>query len=141
MVFDIDGVLSDASGRQHYLEGPVKYWDAFFDACDGDAVLESQVSLGHLLAPELVVALLTARPLRVRPQTLDWLSRHDVRWDLLVMRGEDGWTTSRFKQDVVRLLNASGYEVVLAFEDDPRNVAALREEGVPTVYVHSGYYG
>jgi hypothetical protein len=42
---------------------------------------------------------------------------------------------------VVRGLNTRGYEVVLAFEDDPRNVAILRGEGIPTVYVHSGYYG
>jgi pyridoxine 5'-phosphate synthase PdxJ len=50
-------------------------------------------------------------------------------------------STARFKRDVVRGLNNRGYEVVLAFEDDPRNVAILRGEGVPTVYVHSGYYG
>jgi hypothetical protein len=143
VVFDMDGVLSDASGRQHYLEGPIQYWDAFFAACDEDAVLEGQVSLGQLLAPELVIVLLTARPLRVRRQTLAWLDQHPVRWDLLIMRDDDLdlGTTSRFKRDAVRRLNSSGYEVVLAFEDDPRNVAAFRGEGVPTVYVHSGYYG
>lgn len=143
VVFDVDGVLSDASGRQHYLEGSVQYWDAFFAACDQDAILESQVSLGQLLAPELTVVLLTARPIRVQPQTLSWLDRHPVRWDLLVMRDDDLdlGTTARFKRDVARGLNSRGYEVVLAFEDDPRNVAILRGEGIPTVYVHSGYYG
>ena len=59
VVFDVDGVLSDASGRQHYLEGSVQYWDAFFAACDQDAILESQVSLGQLLAPELTVVVPT----------------------------------------------------------------------------------
>jgi hypothetical protein len=28
----------------------------------------------------------------------------------------------------------------LAFEDDPRNVEMFRQEGVPCVYLHSGYY-
>jgi hypothetical protein len=29
---------------------------------------------------------------------------------------------------------------MVSFEDDRRNVAMFREEGVPTVYIHSGYY-
>ena len=33
IVFDMDGVLSDASGRQHYLDGPFRDWEAFFAAC------------------------------------------------------------------------------------------------------------
>ena len=33
-----------------------------------------------------------------------------------------------------------GYEPVLAVDDDPRNLAMYRSEGVPTVYLHSGYY-
>ena len=30
VVFDMDGVLSDAAGRQHYLERPYRDWEAFF---------------------------------------------------------------------------------------------------------------
>src|SRR5690349_12094145 len=29
VVFDLDGVLSDAVGRQHYLERPFRDWEAF----------------------------------------------------------------------------------------------------------------
>ena len=39
-----------------------------------------------------------------------------------------------------RALRADGYEPVLAVDDDPRNLVMYRSEGVPTVYVHSGYY-
>jgi hypothetical protein len=28
----------------------------------------------------------------------------------------------------------------LALEDDPRNVEMFRKAGVPTIYIHSGYY-
>ena len=34
----------------------------------------------------------------------------------------------------------AGWDVRLAFEDDPRNLAMFRSEGVPCVYIHSGYY-
>ena len=36
VVFDMDGVLSDASGRQHLLERPRRNWDAFFEAAGED---------------------------------------------------------------------------------------------------------
>ncbi|HEX7096762.1 MAG TPA: hypothetical protein VF183_12830, partial [Acidimicrobiales bacterium] len=99
VVVDMDGVLSDASGRQHYLEGPMPCWDAFFDACGEDEPIGATVALLRLLDPSLAIVLLTARPVRVRRQTLDWLQRHPVRWDLLIMRDEDDWSSSHhFKQ-------------------------------------------
>ena len=39
VVFDMDGVLSDAVGRQHFIEEGRRNWDAFFDACGEDAVI------------------------------------------------------------------------------------------------------
>ncbi len=40
VVVDIDGVLSDAARRQHYLEDPWPNWRGFFDACGEDQVIE-----------------------------------------------------------------------------------------------------
>ena len=66
IVFDLDGVLSDAASRQHYLEGPWRDWDAFFEACGDDPLIEEVGRLLGLLDPGLVIVLLTARPARVR---------------------------------------------------------------------------
>ena len=33
-----------------------------------------------------------------------------------------------------------GFDLRLAFEDDRRNVDMFHAEGVPCVYIHSGYY-
>ena len=33
-----------------------------------------------------------------------------------------------------------GFDLRLAIEDDPRNVAMFDREGVPCLYIHSGYY-
>ena len=62
VVVDIDGVLSDAATRQHYLEAPRRDWQAFFDACGDDPVIEEVRVLLDLLEPEMRVVLLTARP-------------------------------------------------------------------------------
>jgi phosphoglycolate phosphatase-like HAD superfamily hydrolase len=141
VVFDIDGVLSDAAGRQHYLERGRRDWDAFFRACGDDPLIAEVARLLELLDDSLSVVLLTGRPLSVQETTVAWLSRYELRWDLLVMRDVgDYQAATQFKQRSVGELRAAGFDLRLAFEDDRRNVAMFHDEGVPCVYVHSGYY-
>ena len=141
VVFDIDGVLSDAAGRQHFLEWGRRDWDAFFDACGEDPLVSEVARLLELLDPDLTIVLLTGRPLRVQPQTLAWLARYGLRWDLLVMRDRGDYAqASWFKRSAVADLRAHGVEPVLAFEDDPRNRDMFHAEGIPCIYIHSGYY-
>lgn len=141
VVFDMDGVLSDAAGRQHLLERPRRDWDAFFEAVGEDQLIDEVARLLEVLDPRLRIVLLTARPIRVQQQTLAWLAEHDLRWDLLVMRDWGDYGAAReFKRDAVHDLRAHGFELRLAFEDDRRNVDMFHREGLPCVYIHSGYY-
>lgn len=141
VVFDLDGVLSDASRRQHFIEYPRRDWEAFFHACGDDELIAEVGRLLEVLDPLHRVVLLTARPIRVQPQTLAWLERYGLRWDLLVMRDFGDYSAARvFKQRTVHELRARYFDLRLAFEDDPRNVAMFHHEGVPCVYIHSGYY-
>lgn len=142
VVFDIDGVLSDAAGRQHFLEGGTgKDWDGFFAACGDDPLIEEVGRLLGLLEPAVQVILLTGRPLRVQPQTLAWLERYQLRWDLLVMRDFGDYSAAtEFKRGTVAQLRQLGFDLQLAFEDDPRNLEMFRAEGIPCVYIHSGYF-
>jgi hypothetical protein len=141
VVFDLDGVLSDASRRQHFLEAPRRDWDAFFAACGDDELIEDVARLLDLIDADHAVVLLTARPLRVRPQTLAWLARYGLRWDLLIMRDRGDYSASRwFKQDAVMALRDRGFDLRLAFEDDQRNVEMFHAESIPCIYIHSGYY-
>jgi len=141
VVFDVDGVLSDAVGRQHFIERGRRDWDAFFDACGEDAVIAELARVLELLDPSLQIVLLTGRPMRVQPQTLAWLERYDLRWDLLVMRSRGDYSqVTWFKRDTVDELRHFGFDLRLAFEDDPNNFAMFHAMGIPCVYIHSGYY-
>ncbi len=142
VVVDIDGVLSDASTRQHYIEAPRADWRAFVDACGEDQVIEEVRQLLDLLDATLQVVLLTARPHRVHPLTEAWLRHYRIRWDLLIMRswGDYDWARD-YKQGSVYDLRRLGFDLRLAFEDDPNNVEMFRQAGIPCLYVHSGYYG
>jgi len=137
----MDGVLSDAATRQHFIERGRRDWHAFFEACGEDPLIEDVARLIDLLDCDLRIVLLTGRPLRVQPQTLAWLARYKLRWDLLIMRHVGDYSAAReFKQDAVYDLRAAGFDLRLAFEDDRRNLEMFRAEGVPCVYIHSGYY-
>lgn len=141
VIFDLDGVLSDAVGRQHYLEWPGRNWRAFFEAVGDDPVIEEVGTLLHALDARFRIVLLTARPLHIQPHTVGWLTRHQLRWDLLVMRDTGDYDLAfDFKGRTVGELRDADIQPVLAFEDDQRNVDVLRHLGVPCVYIHSGYY-
>jgi hypothetical protein len=57
------------------------------------------------------------------------------------MRPHGDYDLSReFKEASVWDLRQYGFELRLAIEDDRRNVAMFRGEGVPCLYLHSGYY-
>jgi phosphoglycolate phosphatase-like HAD superfamily hydrolase len=144
VIFDIDGVLSDATGRQHFLEADPagkKDWRGFFDACGDDPLLPDVAALVEVIDRDVVVVLLTGRPVRVQPQTLAWLEQNRLRWDLLVMRNAGNYTNSpEFKRLTVKELRERGSDIKVAFEDDLRNIEMFKAEGVPCVYIHSGYY-
>jgi hypothetical protein len=137
----MDGVLSDAGTRQHFIERGRRDWHAFFEACGEDPLIEDVARLMDLLDDNLQIVLLTGRPLRVQPQTLAWLERYKLRWDLLIMRHVGDYSAAReFKQETVYDLRTAGFDLQLAFEDDRRNLEMFRAEGVPCIYIHSGYY-
>jgi len=143
VVFDIDGVLSDASARQHFLAGPGRRdWRGFFDAAGDDPLIKEVARLTEVLDPAVTIVLLTGRPIRVQPLTVAWLERHEPRWDLLVMRPAGDYGASlEFKRDTVAELRKRDFDIRLAIEDDERNRDMFEAEGVPCIYIDSGYYG
>jgi len=141
VIFDVDGVLADASKRQWMIEWPNRHWDGFFQACGDDDLIEDVAATFGVLRPDLQIVLLTARPIWVQRQTLEWLDRVDIPWDVLIMRDYGDYDASRnFKRRTLADLRAWGFDPELSYEDDPRNVMMFRAEGVPCVYIHSGYY-
>jgi hypothetical protein len=144
VVFDVDGVLADATHRQDVLfsgPGRGKNWRAFFAAAGDDAVIEEVARLTELIDRDLCVVLLTARPANIQGLTLAWLAEHDLRWDVLVMRPEGDFRSSPdAKRMAIHELREAGFDLRIAFDDDRRNVDMFHSEGIPCIYIHSGYY-
>lgn len=148
VVVDIDGVLSNAEHRQHFLKTEPKDWKGFFSACVDDPPLQNMVELLNWLDSKLQIVLLTARPDWVHKETVKWLKKHSVRWDLLVIRhsAQKDLPARDFKVEAIKNLCTRGFNFVAGFEDDPKNVEALKDSDlvggakIPCIYVHSGYY-
>lgn len=141
VIFDVDGVLSDASARQHFLKRRDPDWDGFFNACNQDPLIDAASKILSVIDSKYPIALMTGRPLSVQEKTLKWLDDHEIRWDLLIMRNYSDYSAARsFKKFETSRLRSCDLVPVLAFEDDQRNVEMFRQEKVPCVYLHSGYY-
>ena len=141
MIVDIDGVLANASKRQHYLEQRPKKWQLFFAASAEDEVIEEVKRLLELLDHKVVVVLLTGRPSAIAELTVNWLGRNSIRWDLLISRPDgDYMLATKFKEFETKRLLDLGLRIHLCLDDDPSNVEMYRRLGLPSLYIHSGYY-
>ena len=90
VIFDLDGVISDASHRQHFLRGARMDYRGFFTAASLDPPYETGLALAASVADDHAVAILTARPNYVVDMTRSWLAAHEVRHDLLILRPRHG---------------------------------------------------
>ena len=144
VILDLDGVISNAWHRQHFLRGARQDWQGFFTAAPGDAPYESGLALAASVDDSHAVAILTARPNYMLDDTQAWLAAHEVRHDLLILRPRHGHgshgPSADFKRHELARLRAAGYEITVAIDDDQRIIEMYRSEGVFALYLHSGYY-
>ena len=143
-VFDLDGVIADASHRQHFLDASHnrdKDWKGFFQACIDDVAIPEGKALAEAMRVDMTVVVLTARIHETREKTIHWLATNEVRHDWLIMRGPRSTTpSSQWKKDQLEALQGAGADIRIALDDDPLNITMMHELGLPALYVHSGYY-
>ena len=89
VISDLDGTLCDVAHREHFMRVRPKRRDEFHSACVSDPIVEPVHELLKLFrAGGYRIVLLTMRPQRYRPQTEQWLARHGVRYDELIMAAD-----------------------------------------------------
>ncbi len=143
VIFDLDGVISNAWHRQTYLRRPRQDWYGFFMAAKDDPPIAAGLGLVKSVAArgEHHVVICTARPHYVADITRQWLTSHGVYPDLLIIRPRrDRRSSADFKRHEVGRMREAGYEPVLAIDDDELIIAMYQSEGIFALYHHSGYY-
>jgi hypothetical protein len=144
IVFDLDGTLALDAHRVHYLQGDVKYWDEYFNACLHDEPNRPIVQTLKLFARAgEEVAIWTGRSAKVQDLTLQWLDENNIR-DLLTelrMRDTDDRThDDELKRQWLYASRSLGRDVTLVFEDRQRVVDMWRSEGIVCCQVSPGNF-
>lgn len=140
-IFDMDGVLSDATHRQEFLRSDPPDWTAFGDL----AHLDEPLDFGHRemarYRDDHCIVMVTARPFERQESSLEWLARHGFWVDLAIFRPSgDERPSYELKGEELERIRSLGGDVKVAHEDEIKNLVMYGKAGVPAVYVHSGYY-
>lgn len=131
-VVDIDGVLADATHREHFVQQQPPDWERFFDAVGADPVIERGRDLVSELAIVHEIVLLSGRPERTRSDTEEWLREHRIPYGQLVLRPDhDRRPAATLKGDLIRRLGGRD-AIAVVVDDDPAVVSRLAAAGYET---------
>ncbi len=144
IIIDLDGTLSDCSERQHLVTGTHRDYAAFHAQLGNDPPNQWCVALmnafffflnqapirGTNLGGNMSIMLVTARPKSAKENTKHWLSKHAPLYTELhhVRPDDDDTPAIDLKRAWLRRYGAD--RILFAVDDDPRNAAMFKEEGV-----------
>lgn len=143
VIFDLDGTLADCEHRRHHVSGDKKDWNAFFNECDKDAVIEyvAQIFRYYQSLPGYRVYILSGRMgnENTRKKTNHWLVNNDIFPFAFVMR-EDGDFRSdvEVKREMIDQLGLTPENTIATFDDRNCMVKAWREWGFNCFQVAEG---
>jgi len=128
-VVDLDGVLADVRHRLHHVANRPKDWEAFFAAAPQDPVLPEGRAVVERLVRDHDLLYLSGRPHRYRPDTLEWLRRHDLPDAPLQLRPDGDRRPARQVKVAALQRLAVQRRVAVLVDDDPAVCAAAETAG------------
>jgi len=131
-IFDVDDTLTRKPDDFQNV-GMTK--DEFFDAARDfppDVALVEQAQLHHRLGDRVAIA--TARPAERLLETIEWLRRHDVPFDQIML--SNGRETSGIaKQAMIQKLQDDYKTVGALYDDSPFNIEGAAMQGVHGIHL------
>ena len=130
VVFDLDGTLVDVMDYEKHH----KHKNSSFakEAEEANAVKKNvkKVKKADKKGKEIVI--LTARSGHYEDQTKDWLKKHDIKPDKLVMRPEEDSKTpdKDIKERLLKKEVLPKYKVGKAYDDKHKNVKMFKKHGI-----------
>ena len=146
IVIDIDHTISDAAVRDHLISSADMDWDAYHAASINDNPCLDTIEILDLIAfadKRYSLIGLTTRPEKWRSLTNLWLLRNGVHLDELIMRPDDDYSPSpELKVKLISQFIGNDWKssIQCVFEDNEKNVAAFKAQGVTVFQVHNRRY-
>lgn len=140
VIFDLDGTLANIEHRKHLIEREEPQWDDFYKACVNDSPNETVIKMFNLLRDNgNVMVIFSGRGDVVRKETYQWLRKHGVQPDVLLMRPEGDFTPdNELKRNWLKILNKK--DVACVFDDRDKVVKMWRDEGLTCFQVAEGNF-
>lgn len=147
VIFDMDGTLANVSSIRHLLNGvrangkPDKNFDKFHEL-SVDVPPNSWVAEAARLCKAIgfEIIIVTARKHKWRHQTAWFLALNNIPSDALFMRGNnDNRPDYEVKRDIYNRIVDLGYDVRVAYDDNPNVIRLWREVGIPEIIVVPGW--
>ena len=130
-VFDMDSTLTFDPDRTIEYDSKEEYFDAARDFGPNEKMVNYAryfVNQGHR------VAIATARPATRMSETIDWLMKHEVPFDQ-VMLSTDKAPSSLAKQAMIKNLQRYYKKVARLYDDSPYNIEGAKLQGVPGTHL------
>ena len=132
---DIDHTVADATWRDHMIGGD---WDAYHLEAANDLPILAMVNILIALADAgHDIIFITARPEKWRQDTLQWLSKHDIPHNELLMRKESDYRSApvmKMELAMNRFKDIKS-DVLCIFDDRDDVIDAFKKAGVVSFQV------
>lgn len=141
VIFDLDGTLADITHRLNLISGDSPDWDSFNLECFKDAPKNHVIELLKMCKHYgKSIAIFSGRNEMSKQMTIDWLKRHDIKWDILEMRGAKDF---RSDVDVKRDMFVKYFDkknIWFVVDDRDKVVNLWRELGLTCFQCQKGDY-
>lgn len=148
IICDIDHTISDATWRDHLSGEPsihqgladerqLSTWDAYNAAAIDDSPHLDVIEFLNHLSKHYSICALTARPEKWRKVSMDWLIKHGVIADYLIMRPEGDFRPAPLlKTEIVKEVFKLSY-IAFILDDREDVIEAFKAINVTSFHVHA----
>ena len=132
IIVDIDGTLANCSHRVHHVEKSPKDWESFNNEMDRDTLNEwCKKIVDSMNAQGVDTILLTGRGEETRKMTELWLSRNNIKYIWLLMRGVgDDRSDAIIKKELYEQHISPNFKTLFVVEDRKSVVKMWRNNNV-----------
>lgn len=140
VIVDLDGTLSDSRHRDHLAKK--ERWDEFNALCTDDPpILPSIAAIRAFAAQGYTIIIFTGRQETCAPQTIEWLTQHNVPWHMMEMRRAGDFTPSEQLKKTWYWQYHQEFTIECVFEDSPKVIEMWHQLGLHCFMIKSDVEG